>query len=30
MNVVIISDDINTTKTPTYKTIALKYNLFDI
>ena len=30
MNIVIISEDINTNKTPSYTTRALKYNLFDI
>jgi hypothetical protein len=30
MDIVVISDDINTNKTPTYITRALKYNKFDI
>ena len=30
MDIVVISDDINTNRTPTYTTRALKYNKFDI
>jgi len=30
MDIVVISDDVNTNKTPAYMTRALKYNMFDI
>lgn len=30
MNIIVLSNDINTTKSPTYKTRALKYDMFDV